>query len=230
MGDMLEAVQVWDSPHTPMEDGKEDVLLWELSKLPLVELWRIQWGLSQSDLLQDFPPIPPRWLRSADACSTAKTMMRCYQEDRAPAVLAAVQSLIGENHQVRPVRFTMIPLRPESDLKPVQGFVKTQRRKLISRIQRPGPILEALQCCRILNASEREAIAIYGACKDRNRVLVDLVLRKGEEAQKVFYHALGQSEPFLLQELKEDHIRDKVCFCHLTVSAKFRGNVRSEDH
>lgn len=56
MGDMLEAVQVWDSPHTPMEDGKEDVLLWELSKLPLVELWRIQWGLSQSDLLQDFPP------------------------------------------------------------------------------------------------------------------------------------------------------------------------------
>lgn len=144
MGDMLEAVQVWDSPHTPMEDGKEDVLLWELSKLPLVELWRIQWGLSQSDLLQDFPPIPPRWLRSADACSTAKTMMRCYQEDRAPAVLAAVQSLIGGNHQVRPVRFTMIPLRPESDLKPVQGFVKTQRRKLISRIQRPGPILEAL--------------------------------------------------------------------------------------
>lgn len=130
------------------------------------------------------PPIPPRWLRSADACSTAKTM-RCYQEDRAPAVLAAVQSLIGGNHQVRPVRFTMIPLRPESDLKPVQGFVKTQRRKLISRIQRPGPILEALQCCRILNASEREAIAIYGACKDRNRVLVDLVLRKGEEAQSV---------------------------------------------
>lgn len=57
MGDMLEAVQVWDSPHTPM-DGKEDVLLWELSKLPLVELWRIQWGLSQSDLLQDFPPHP----------------------------------------------------------------------------------------------------------------------------------------------------------------------------
>uniref|UniRef100_A0A668TK17 Uncharacterized protein n=1 Tax=Oreochromis aureus TaxID=47969 RepID=A0A668TK17_OREAU len=209
MGDMLETVQVWDSPNTPVEEGKEDVLLRELSKLPIVELWRIQWGLSQSALLQDFPPIPPRWLRSADACSTAKTMMRCYQEDRAPAVLAAVQTLIGGNHQVRPVRFTMIPLRPELDLKPVQGFVKTQRRKLISRIQRPGPILEALQCCRIFNTSEREAIAIYGACKDRNRALVDLLLRKGEEAQKVFYHALGQSEPFLLQELEEDHIRGK---------------------
>ncbi len=184
-------------------------LLSELSELQEVELWRVHWCLSQN-LLQDFPPIPSHWLRSADAYSTAKTMLRCYHEEGALAMLDVVLTMINRDNRVSHLHHTSYRPRPIVAPKPDPNFVKTQRRKLISRIQRLGTVLDALQDNGVLNASNRAAIEIYAGRKEKNRALVDLVLRKGDEIQKMFCKALSQLEPFLLQELEREAITDKV--------------------
>ncbi|KAE8294745.1 hypothetical protein D5F01_LYC07708 [Larimichthys crocea] len=189
------------------EVAQEDLLQAELAKLQQVDLWRVQWGLSQN-LLPDFPPVPPHWLRSADATSTAKTMLKCYHEQGALAMLNAVLTMIGLGHRVN---YTAELPRPRLILapKPDPDFVQTWRRKLISRMQQPDIVLDCLQDSGILKTANREAINIFAAHKEKNRALVDLVLRKGDEAQQVFYKALSQSEPFLLQELEGSPIRIK---------------------
>lgn len=195
-----------------MED-QEALLLSELSKLQEVELWRLHWCLSQ-DLLQDFPPIPPRWLWSANARSTAKTMLSCYHEQGALMILAAALRLLGRDDRVCQLQHHTDPLRPRLAPRPDPDFVKTQRRKLISRVKWLDTVLDTLQDHGILNTANQDAINIYAVQKEKNRVLVDLVLRKGEKAQEVFYKALSQSEPFLLQELEHSPIMDKVCSPH----------------
>lgn len=188
----------------------EALLLSELTELQEVELWRLHWCLSH-DLVQDFPPIPSRWLRSADAFSTAKTMLSCYHEEGALMMLSTALTLIGRDDWVCQLHLHTDPPRPRLAPKPDPDFVKTQRRKLISRIQWLDRVLDTLQADRILNTTNRDAINIYAVQKEKNRALVDLVLRKGDDAQEMFYKALSQSEPFLLQELEYGPIMVKVC-------------------
>ncbi|XP_042273099.1 uncharacterized protein LOC121900682 [Thunnus maccoyii] len=189
---------------------QEDRLMSELSGLPAVDLWRVHWGLSQ-DHLQDFPPVPPRWLWTADTVGTTKILLQCYQQEGALTVLAEVLALIGREGQVYNLcrSHSPVPPRPGPSPRPGPDFVRMQRRKLISRMQRPQVVLNVLQQHGFLKTSHSEAINIYALRKHKNRVLVDLVLRNGDKAQEVFYQVLSQSEPFLLQELDHDPIRDK---------------------
>ncbi|XP_022076178.1 uncharacterized protein LOC110970234 [Acanthochromis polyacanthus] len=191
-----------------VEPPPEGRLLRELEELQEVELWRLHWCLSQN-LQPDVPPIPPHWLHSADACSTAKTMVRCYQEDGALVMLAAARALIGHDDQDRHPHHTAGPAWSRPALTPNPDFIKSQRRRLISRIQRPGQLLETLLKDSILNTTNTEAVSIYASRQDKNRALVDLVLRTGVEAQRLFCQALSQSEPFLIQELQDRQIRSQ---------------------
>lgn len=172
----------------------------------------VHWCLSQNQR-PDSPLIPPYWLQSADTSRTAKTMMLCYHEDKTPMVLAAVLNQMGPEyplchiHPIRPPRPACVPklvphLDPES--------LWTLRRRLISRIQRPDAVLTALQRDRILNSAKREVLSIHALHKDKNWTLLDLVLRKGQEEQLAFCRALSQSEPLMLEELKEDLMKIKV--------------------
>ncbi|CAK6980204.1 Hypothetical predicted protein [Scomber scombrus] len=190
---------------------QEDQLLAELSALSDVDLWRVQWGLSQN-LLQNVPPVPPRWLRTADAAGTAKILQRCFQHEGALAVLTEVQALIGSKGQVCGLRRSHSDtqvLRPGPSPRPGPDFVRTQRRNLISRIQQPLNVLNVLQSHGFLNASHRDVIRVYALRKHKNQVLVDLVLNKGDRAQEMFYKVLRELEPFLLQELDHEPIKDK---------------------
>ncbi|XP_030288656.1 uncharacterized protein LOC115591116 isoform X2 [Sparus aurata] len=198
------SVETWGS-----DPEVEELLLQELQELQEVELWRLNWSLSQ-ELLQDVPPVPSSWLRTADACSTAKTLLRCYHDDRALGVLEAALKAIGGDDWLS-LRHIVDPLRPPPRVPQTldPDFVMTRRRKLISRMQRLDAILDVLQDHKILNAANRAAVHVYAVRKDKNRALVDLVLRKGGEAQEVFYQALSQSEPFLLLELEDGPIIDK---------------------
>lgn len=209
------SVKTWGSEP---ETVHEDLLLSKLLELQDVELWRVHWCLSQ-DLILGLPPIPPHWLRSADACGTTKTMLKCYHEEGALKVLDAALTVLGRDYWVFHLHNTADPLKPR--LAPKADFVKAQRRKLISRVQWLDSVFDVLQDYRILNAANREAINIYAAHKEKNRALVDLVLRKGNEAQEVFYMALSQSEPLLLHELEESPIMDKVCSQHYL---RFKGD------
>ncbi|XP_036971150.1 uncharacterized protein LOC119028864 isoform X2 [Acanthopagrus latus] len=191
------------------EPEVEERLLLELQELQEVELWRLNWSLSQ-ELLQGVPPVPLSWLRTADACSTAKTLLRCYHDDGALSVLEAALRAIGRDDWLS-MRHMVYPLRPRPRVPQTldPDFVMTRRRRLISRMQRLDAILDVLQDHNILNAANRAAVHIYAVRKDKNRALVDLVLRKGGEAQEVFYQALSQSEPFLLLDLEDGPIMDK---------------------
>ncbi|XP_026179251.1 uncharacterized protein LOC113139863 [Mastacembelus armatus] len=198
-------VQTWKSE---LDMVQEDLLVQELSELTKVELWRVHWCLSQ-DLLQNFPPVPPHWLWSADPSSTAKTMLRCYNEEGALVMLAKVLTVIGRDDLACHLHNTTVPLSPRTPPKHDPDFVKHQRSRLISRMQCPDTILIALEDYGILNTANREVVSIYRVRRDKTRALVDLVLKKGDEAHEVFYQALSQSEAFLMQELEDSSIRDE---------------------
>ncbi|XP_071373874.1 uncharacterized protein [Centroberyx affinis] len=180
------------------------LLLQVLAEVPPVELKKFQWCLTQ-DVLQDFLPIPPRWLRSADAWSTCETMVRCYGEEGAVRMTAEILRKMGRTHWIGELLSrcprTAVPPMTNPNPQPSPYFVKTLRKKLINRIQHSRAILDALQEQGLLSEAEREAVSIYANRKDKNRALVDLVLRKGTKAQEMFYQTLSQLEPFLLKDL-----------------------------
>lgn len=83
------------------------------------------------------------------------------------------------------------------------GFVKRYRGRLIASALRLDAVLDALQSNGILTTANLEAINIYAVQREKQRVLMDLLLWKGNKAQEAFCKALVQSNPFLVREL--DH-------------------------
>lgn len=193
------------------EEDKEDLLL---SEPKGVELWRLHWYLSQ-DLLSDFPPVPPHRLWSTDACSTSQIMLSCYdKKGRMMMLKAALKEIAIDNRDCQFCHHTSL-LRLRLPPKPGADFLKTQRRKLISGIPRLDTLLETLLTDGILNPTNLDVINIYAVQMEKNRMLVDLVLRKGDMAQELFYKALSQSQSFLLQDMEHSPIVDKVCILYL---------------
>uniref|UniRef100_A0A667Z2I2 CARD domain-containing protein n=1 Tax=Myripristis murdjan TaxID=586833 RepID=A0A667Z2I2_9TELE len=203
--------------------SNQELLLQVLMDLTPPELSRFQWLLTRK-VLHNFAPIPPHWLSSADAWKTTETLLRCYQEDGALRLAAEILRMMGCADQVdelcnRCCR-TPVPSWPATNPKPRANCVEALRRQLIDGMQHAADVLDALHAHGLLGEAETEAISIYAARRDKNRALVDMVLRKGARAQQMFYQALSQSEPFLLEEL--DSI-SKVCE---EVNPARRGHVR----
>lgn len=97
-------------------------------------------------------------------------------------------------------------LRP----KPGVDFVKRCRRHLISRILQVDAILVNMWDNGTLTAANLDAVNIYAIQREKTRILVDLVLRKGNKAQEAFCVALDTSNPFLLEQLYYQTIKDQV--------------------
>lgn len=90
------------------------------------------------------------------------------------------------------------------------GFVGRYRGKLITSELRLDTILDALQHQRILTSANLDAVNIYAAQGDKRRVLMDLLLQKGDKAQEAFHKALVRSDPLVAAEL--DHqSQEQVC-------------------
>lgn len=190
-------------------DQEEDRKDLDLSELKRVELWRLHRYLSQ-DVLLDFPPVPPHQHWSANACSTRQIMLSCDNKKGAMMMLeAALEEITIDNrdfqfcHHMSPLRTRLPP-----------DFLKTQRRTLINGIQSLDPLLETMLTDGVLNPSNLDVINIYAVQMEKNRILVDLVLRKGDMAQELFYKALSQSQSFLLQDMTRP-IVEKVCILYL---------------
>lgn len=86
---------------------------------------------------------------------------------------------------------------------PEACFVKRCRGKLIGSVLRLDAILDSLRSDGILSPANLDAINIFALQREKQRLLMDLLLRKGHQAQEVFCKALVQSNPFLVREL--DH-------------------------
>lgn len=80
-------------------------------------------------------------------------------------------------------------------------LVKNQRRELVQQVDRLEQVLDLLQQRGVLTTSNLEAILVFGLQQHRTRALLDLLIQKGDQAQRLFLQALSQSEPFLLQVL-----------------------------
>ncbi|XP_075901752.1 uncharacterized protein LOC142900988 [Nelusetta ayraudi] len=82
-------------------------------------------------------------------------------------------------------------------------LVKNQRQELVQQVDRLEQVLDLLQQRGVLTTSNLEAILVFGLQQHRTRALLDLLIQKGDQAQRLFLQALSQSEPFLLQMLAE---------------------------
>lgn len=91
------------------------------------------------------------------------------------------------------------------------NFVKRCRGRLIKSIQPVDAIVEALRDAGVLSTANLEAINIHANQREKQRVLVDQVLWKGNKAQGAFFLALAGSNPFLLQELDRRALKEQVC-------------------
>lgn len=106
-------------------------------------------------------------------------------------------------------------------LKPVQifdevldidaGLVKNQRRDLVQQVERLDKVLDLLLQREVLTTTKMEAILVFGLQQHKTRALVDLLIQKGDRAQRIFLQALSETEPFLLQALAEAGPGLKVC-------------------
>ncbi|XP_056894800.1 uncharacterized protein LOC130528968 isoform X2 [Takifugu flavidus] len=89
------------------------------------------------------------------------------------------------------------------------NFVKRCRRRLIKSIQPVDAIVDALREVGVLNTANLEAISIHADQREKQRILVDQVLWKGNKAQDAFFLALARSNPFILQELDRRALKNQ---------------------
>lgn len=174
------------------EEDKKD-----LSLLELKDIWRLHLCCSH-DLLLGFPLILPH-----------------YHEEGTMMMLNAALKEVAIDIKDSQFGHVTSPLIPRLAPKPGVDFVKTQRRKMINGIQRLDTLLEILLTDGILNPTNLDVINIYAVQNEKKRILVDLVLRKGDMAQELFYKALSQSQSFLLENMEHSPIVDKVCILYL---------------
>lgn len=93
---------------------------------------------------------------------------------------------------------------------PEENFVKRCRRRLIKSLRPVEAIVEALREVGVLSTANLEAIHIHADPRERQRVLVDQVLWKGDKARDALFLALARSNPFVLQELEHRAPKEQV--------------------
>lgn len=112
--------------------------------------------------------------------------------------------LMGNQKMVHIIREL---LHPELEA----NLVKRCRRRLVKSLQPVDAIVDTLRGVGVLSAANLEAIKVHANQREKQRILVDQVLRKGNKAQDAFFLALAWSNPFVLQDLDRWALKDQVC-------------------
>ncbi|XP_041958890.1 caspase recruitment domain-containing protein 8-like [Alosa sapidissima] len=81
------------------------------------------------------------------------------------------------------------------------NFFNKYKADLEERMDVSG-LLRELERCGILNAQEREMVAVKPTSDQRNHALIVHLDRKGEVAQNKFYEILKKTEPYLVTDLE----------------------------
>ncbi|KAK6316442.1 hypothetical protein J4Q44_G00139660 [Coregonus suidteri] len=85
-----------------------------------------------------------------------------------------------------------------------ENFITKQRVKLEEHMGELQPILLKLQGCKVLNDMEREKIDNISSRVQRNKALLEMVMRKGPRAQEQLYQAIKKGDPYLVEYLEEE--------------------------
>ncbi|XP_064815499.1 caspase recruitment domain-containing protein 8-like isoform X2 [Oncorhynchus masou masou] len=86
---------------------------------------------------------------------------------------------------------------------PGQDFIPKHRIALETRLGLLQPILLHLEDHKVLNAEEREEVLSKSTKTLQNQALLDMVVRKGDEAQEKFYQVLREADHFLVRDLEK---------------------------
>ncbi|NXK82040.1 NLR1A protein, partial [Amazona guildingii] len=81
------------------------------------------------------------------------------------------------------------------------AFLKQHKAKLCSRM-RPLAILPHLRTANVINSDEEEELRGQSMSVTRNLILLDLIEKKGLEAQQQFYQILRLKDPFFVADLE----------------------------
>ncbi|XP_009670246.2 caspase recruitment domain-containing protein 8 isoform X2 [Struthio camelus] len=81
-------------------------------------------------------------------------------------------------------------------------FIKKHKMELCHRMGRISPILLHLRDANIINSDEEEEVQSQSMSQNRKKVLLQLVEKKGSEAQEQLYKILWKKDPFLITDLE----------------------------
>ncbi|KAK2523091.1 caspase recruitment domain-containing protein 8 [Columba guinea] len=83
------------------------------------------------------------------------------------------------------------------------AFVKKHQAELCSRMRQLPTILQHLRDANVINSDEEEELQGQDTNKRKNRVLLDLVKKKGLKAQEQLYQILQIKDPYLIADLEK---------------------------
>ncbi|XP_069727310.1 caspase recruitment domain-containing protein 8-like isoform X2 [Phaenicophaeus curvirostris] len=83
------------------------------------------------------------------------------------------------------------------------AFVKKNKTELCSRMAQVPSIVLHLQDANVINKDEEEEVLSQDTRQRKNRVLLDLLERKGPEAQEQLYQILRDKDPYLIADLEK---------------------------
>ncbi|NXW93848.1 CARD8 protein, partial [Alopecoenas beccarii] len=83
------------------------------------------------------------------------------------------------------------------------AFVKKHQAELCSRMSQLPTILLHLRDANVINSDEEEEVQRQDTSKRKNRVLLDLVKKKGPKAQEQLYQILQIKDPYLITDLEK---------------------------
>ncbi|KAM9492113.1 uncharacterized protein ACWYII_004091 isoform 2-T2 [Salvelinus alpinus] len=84
-----------------------------------------------------------------------------------------------------------------------RAFIKKHRMSLETRLGLLQPLFLRLQDRGVLIGEEREEVVSKSTKTLQNQALLDMVVRKGAEAQEVFYQVLREADHFLVRDLEK---------------------------
>uniref|UniRef100_A0A8B9YYJ9 CARD8 protein n=1 Tax=Buteo japonicus TaxID=224669 RepID=A0A8B9YYJ9_9AVES len=104
------------------------------------------------------------------------------------------------------ITFSMIDTRDDSvvwraSLRSGTAFLKKHKTKLCVRMRQLPSILLHLRDANVINSDEEEEVQSQVTSQRRNKVLLELVEKKGLEAQGQLYQILQMKDPYLVADL-----------------------------
>ncbi|KAL1005062.1 hypothetical protein UPYG_G00054000 [Umbra pygmaea] len=85
-----------------------------------------------------------------------------------------------------------------------QAFLKTHRMALETRMGCLNSICRRLEDRGVLSDEEREEVVSKSTRTRQNQALLDMLVRKGGEAQEEFYQALREADGYLVRDLEKN--------------------------
>uniref|UniRef100_A0A8C8E4T4 Caspase recruitment domain-containing protein 8 n=1 Tax=Otus sunia TaxID=257818 RepID=A0A8C8E4T4_9STRI len=86
------------------------------------------------------------------------------------------------------------------------AFMKKHKTKICSRMMQVSTILLHLRDANVINSDEEEEVNRQDTRQRKNKVLLQLVEKKGVEAQDQLYQVLRKKDPYLISDLERSTI------------------------